>query len=735
MVLPDQWGAVGMLVRPTVYGTSMRAFRTRLLATVFAAALPMTAALPALASDQPDGMIRVWPARSLMAEVTGGQDAQDDAAKMATLSKTYGTWGFDVSGMDRSVKPGDNFFEFANGTALKSMTIPGDQPGYGSFNKLADLADLQEKTLIQGLAARTDLSGDELKIADMYRSAVNMDARNAIDDKPLKPMVANIQAIADKSAMAGYMGKTAGMFGGAFFAISVQDDAKKPGYYALQLAQAGIGLPDRDYYLVDTYADKKAAYELYIKDMLSMAGYPDAEKNAHDIVALETAIATVQWTKIESRDDTKTYNPMALTDLNSYAPGFDWNAFFAGAGVSQAQKVVVAQNTAFPKIAQIFADTPLETLKAWEAFHTIDQAGSSLSDRYYSRRYDFQAKTLYGIQEDRPLWKRAIYSTDARLGEVIGKVYVAQYFPPESKAKMTALVGDLLAAMKARIQNVTWMSDATKAKALDKISHFGVKIGYPDKWRDYSALEIKPDDMFGNVQRAQAFEWAYQVSHIDQPVDPNDWGMTPQTVNAYYTSTRNEIVFPAAILQPPFFDPKADPAVNYGAIGGVIGHEITHGFDDQGRHYDATGNLVDWWTPEDSAKFDAQAKKLGAQYDQYEVATGVHVQGGLTMGENIADLGGLLVALDAYHMSLGGKAAPDLDGFTGDQRVFLGFAQVWQSKYQPDFLKFLVASDPHSPDMFRAIGATRNNDAWYKAFNVQPGGKYYLAPEDRVRIW
>ena len=653
----------------------------------------------------------------------------------STVAKTYGTWGFATDGMDKSIKPGDDFFDYANGTALKNMVIPGDQPGYGSFNALYDLSELRLKALVTGLAARTDLTGEDLKIADLYRSAMNVDLKNQLDLKPAQPELAKIAAISNKDDMAAFMGATSETFGSAFFGIFVYDDAKKPGYRALQMSQAGLGLPDRDYYLTDTYADKKAAYEVYIKDLLTLAGYPGAEKAAKDIVAMETKIAEVSWTKIESRDDTKTYNPMALKDLNTYAPGFNWDGFFAAAHVSQAQKVIVAQNTAIPKIAKIYADTPIETLKAWETFQALDQASAYLSDRFYARRFEFRSKEMYGIAEQRPLWKRAVGTTDDKMGEALGRAYVRDYFPPESKAKMETLVHGLLAAMKLRIENLTWMSAPTKAKALEKLSTFGVKIGYPNKWRDYSALTIKADDLYGNIERSSAFEWAYQVSHIDQPIDPEDWEMTPQTVNAYYSPTKNEIVFPAAILQPPFFDPKADMAVNYGAIGAVIGHEITHGFDDQGRNYDGNGFLKSWWTDEDSAKFNAQAKKYGEQYDAFEPLPGVHVQGGLTMGENIADLGGNLLGLDAYRISLHGAEAPVLDGFTGDQRVFMGFAQVWRSKYRDDAVKQQVATDPHSPAVFRVIGPVRNIDDWYKAFNVQPGEKYYLAPEDRVRIW
>ena len=704
----------------------MRILRTLLVTT----ALVLPLAAPAFAVVTASERAPVHQPRTFLEETLSAEDA----ARMAELGKSYGVWGFDTAGMDTAVKPGDDFNLYANGKALAAMKIPGDQPGYGSFNRLADLSELQLKAMVTGLAARDDLTGSDLKVADLYRSATNEALKNKLGAAPLAPELSRIRNITNKSQMAKFMGWTSEGFGSAFFSLYVYDDAKRPGYYALQLAQGGLGLPDRDYYLVDTYADKKAGYEAYVTDMLRLVGWPDAAKAAKDIVAMETKIAEAHWTRIESRDDTKTYNPMKLSELPAYAPGFDWNAFFAGARVTTAKKVIVAQNTAFPKIAKVYADAPLETLKAWSAFRAVDQAAPYLSDAFVDRRFQFRLKSLYGIEEQRPLWKRALGVTDERMGEALGKAYVATYFPAESKAKMEGLVQDLLAAMKLRIEKLDWMSAPTKAKALEKLSTFGVKIGYQNKWRDYSTLVIKPDDLVGNLNRSSVFEWDYQRARIDNKIDEDVWEMTPQTVNAYYSPTKNEIVFPAAILQPPFFDPKADMAVNYGGIGAVIGHEIVHGFDDQGRNYDATGALADWWQKEDADKFTAQANKLGEQFDTYEVAPGVKVQGGLTMGENIGDLGGLTIALDAYHLSLDGKEAPVLDGLTGDQRVFLGFAQVWQSKYQPDFLKFLVASDPHAPDQFRALSAPRNMDAWYKAFNVTEG-KYYLKPEDRVRIW
>ena len=653
----------------------------------------------------------------------------------STIAKRYGAWGIDLSGMDTSVKPGDSFFDYVNGTAVKNMVIPADRTSYGSFIALLDLSEARSKTILATLSTKTGLTGDDAKIATLYNSMMDEAAVEKLDAAPIKPTLAKIAAIKDKTALAVYMGQTSGGFGSAFFAPGIDGDKKNPKMNVLYLATAGMGLPDRDYYLKDAYADKKTKYEAYIAQMLGMVDYPDAAKAAHDIVAMETQIADASWSRIERRDASKTYNPMSEADLVTYAPGFDWAPYFKAAGLSDAKTMIVTTNTAFPKIAKIYADTPLETLKAWETFRTLEQAAPYLSSRFVTAQWTFRSHELSGAQEQRPRWKRAVGVVEGNMGEALGRDYVAAYFPAESKAKMQALVGDLRAALKIRIQNLTWMSDATKAKAIEKLSKFGVKIGYPDKWRDYSKLSIKPGDLFGNIQRGQAFDWDYQLSQLNKPVDPLEWGMTPQTVNAYYSSTRNEIVFPAAILQPPFFDPQADMAVNYGGIGGVIGHEITHGFDDQGRHYDGDGRLADWWTADDSAKFDAEAKKYGAQYDAFEPLPGIHVQGGLTMGENIADLGGNLLGLDAYHLSLGGKDAPVLDGFTGDQRVFMGFAQVWRSKYRDDAVKQQVATDPHSPAVFRVIGPVRNIDAWYKAFNVQPGDKYYVAPEDRVRIW
>jgi putative endopeptidase len=452
---------------------------------------------------------------------------------------------------------------------------------------------------------------------------------------------------------------------------------------------------------------------------------------------MEARIAKAHWTRAQSRDRDKTYNPTGIAELKAAAPGFGWDAFWAAAGLGKADRVIVAQNTAIPAIAQVFADTDLDTLKAWQAFRTTDDIAPMLSKRFVDAQFEFRSKFLNGQPQQRERWKRGVAFTERTIGEGVGRDYVALYFPPASKAKMDTLVSNLRVALAGRIDHLAWMSPATKAQAQAKLKGFTVKIGYPDKWRDYSALDVKPGDVVGNAERAGRFEWDYRRNRLGGPVDKAEWGMTPQTVNAYYNSVKNEIVFPAAILQAPFFDPQADDAVNYGGIGGVIGHEISHGFDDQGRKSDGNGVLRDWWTAEDAAKFEAQASRLGAQYEAYSFdgLPGVHINGRASMGENIGDLGGVLIALDAYHQSLGGKKAKMIDGFTGDQRFFLGWGQVWRTLFRTEALRQQLVSDPHSPGQIRAVNPLRNVDAWYAAWKIGPDQKQYVAPAERVRIW
>ena len=649
----------------------------------------------------------------------------------------YGTWGFDLNGRDTSVRPGDSFMRYANGSALDRMQIPSDRTSYGSFNLLRELSDNRVKVMIDALVARTDLvpGSDEQKIADAYRSYMDEGRLEALDAQPLQPYLAAIRAANTHQAMAVYMGQTQGRVGGSIFGTGISIDQKAPTRYVVSTGQSGLGLPNRDYYLEARWAEKKALYITYVGRMLAMAGWERPFTTAAEVVEFETRIAEAHWTPIQNRNRDETYNEYTIAQLASEAPGFAWQAYYNAVGVGQVPRLIVRQDTAMPKIAAIYRQTPIATLQAWQAFHTVDDAAGRLSRRFVDAQWEFRSRDLNGQPMQRPRDKRGISFAEGMLGEAVGRQYVAEYFPAESKAQMEELVANLRIALGNRIRNYTWMSAETQAAAQEKLEKFTVKIGYPDRWRDYTALEIRPDDLFGNGERAGLFQWQYQLNRLNQPVDKDEWGMTPQTVNAYYNSANNEIVFPAAILQPPFFDPNGDAAVNYGGIGGVIGHEIGHGFDDQGSKSDGDGVLRNWWTPADKANFEALTARLGAQYDQFEPLPGFPVQGGLTMGENIGDAAGVAVGLEAYHLSLNGRPAPVLDGITGDQRFFFGWAQVWQSKYREDALRNQIATDSHSPAEFRVIGPVRNVDAWYEAFDVQPGDKYYLAPEDRVRIW
>jgi putative endopeptidase len=653
----------------------------------------------------------------------------------STVGPRYGTWGVDLAGRDLAAKPGDNFYRYANGLWDDHAEIPADRTRYGNFDRLSILSENRTRAIIEAAAAGQSTDPDAAKIGAAWRAFMDESRAEQLDAAPLKSDLDAIRGATTREALGVLMAQGNYGFQSGIFGVGIGADAKNPTRYAVYLGTGGLGLPDRDYYLQAPLADKKAKYQAYVAQMLGQAGWPNAEAAAKAIVDYETQIAEASWSRIERRDRDKTYNPMSLAELQAAAPQFPWAAFMEKSGLRGVDRFIVSTNTAVPKIARIYAATPVETLQAWAAFHVIDSASPYLSRRFVDARFAFRNHELAGQPEQQPRWKRGVAFVNGVLGESVGRLYVAQYFPPESKAKMEALVANLETALAARIRNLTWMSDATKAKALEKLAKLTVKVGYPVKWRDYGPYTVTANDLYGDAERAAAYEWNRDLSRLNGPVDKQEWGMTPQTVNAYYNSTNNEIVFPAAILQAPFFDPNADPAVNYGGIGGVIGHEMTHGFDDQGRKSNGDGVLTDWWTAEDAAKFKVQADRLGAQYDSYEPVPGFHIQGGLTMGENIADLGGLLVARDAYHASLGGKPAPVLDGITGDQRVFLAWAQVWRQKQRPEAAIQQTKSDPHSAAMFRVIGPTRNNDGWYDAFGVKPGDKYYLPPEERVRIW
>lgn len=653
----------------------------------------------------------------------------------STVAHQYGAWGIDLAGRDLSARPGDNFYRYANGAWDDETVIPPDRTSFGNFDTLAMLSENRTRAIIEA-AAEGRLNGPGASKVGAAYSAFMDEARiEALDAKPLDADLAAIHAATTHEALAILMAQGTHGFQPAIFGLDIEADEKNPSRYAVYLGISGLGLPDRDYYLDASLADKKAKYSAYIAEMLNQVGWPRAEAAAKAVLDYETAIAEVSWSRVELRDVDKSYNPMSQAELIAAAPQFPWKSALAAAGLGSIDRFIVTANTGVPKIAQIYADAPVEMLQAWAAFHLIDAAAPYLSKRFDDAHFAFHNRELAGQPEQRLRWKRGVDFVNRVLGQSVGRFYIAEYFPAQSKAKMEVLVGDLETALGARIRKLEWMTPQTKTKALQKLSKLTVKIGYPDKWRDYSAYSVAAEDLYGDAARFAAYEWNYEINRLSGPVDKQEWGMAPQTVNAYYNPTNNEIVFPAAMLEPPFFDPDADPAVNYGGIGGVIGHEMTHGFDDQGRKSDGDGVLVDWWTPEDSARFRARADRLGAQYSAYEPVPGYHIQGALTMGENIADLGGLLLALDAYHASLKGRPAPVLDGVTGDQRVFLAWAQVWRQKTRTEAIIRQLKSDPHSPAQFRVIGPSRNVDGWYAAFDVKPSDAYYVAPEQRVRIW
>jgi putative endopeptidase len=645
-----------------------------------------------------------------------------------------GPWGFDLGGMDAGVSPGDDFFRYADGAWMARTAIPADKPAYTAADPLADQLQDRLRGILEDASSRRDSKGPERKIGAAYRAFMGEAAIERRGMRPLGPDLALIDGVRSKTELARLMGRGVRSFLPSLFDLSIGSDLRDPGRYQIYLAQGGLGLPDRDYYLNAAFAGKKRAYQAYVARLLSLAGRPDADRSAARIVALETRIAAASWTQVELRDPVKGYRPATLASLGKAAPGFAWRPFLASAGLD-ARDLVLKTDTAAPRIAALFAQTPLPTLKAWAAFHTVDAAAAVLPRRVAAARFDFRDRSLAGQPAMEARWRRGVEAVGDQLGDDLGQAYVARYFPPPAKARIDAIVGDLRSAFALRIASLDWMSSETRREALAKLAALDVQVGYPTTWRDYGALRIADDDAYGNAERAIAFDWARQVARLDRPVDRNEWDAPPQVFNAYNRPAFNQIIFPAALLQAPLFDPAADSAVNYGAIGAVIGHEMTHGFDDQGRRFDARGKLRDWWTAADGARFDAKARALAAQYSAVEPLPGVHIRGDATLGENIADLGGLALALEAYRLSLRGRPPPVIDGFTGDQRVFLGWAQIWRQKLREDLLRQQIASDVHSPAEARVDGAARNLDAWYAAFDVKRANRLYLAPADRVRIW
>src|ERR1043166_8999310 len=618
----------------------------------------------------------------------------------------YGAWGFDTKGADLKTKPGDDFFRYANGAWLDRVQIPADKPGYSLRLAMSDLTeqrlhDLMEETAKKAEPKPATIEG---KVGAFYKSFMDEAGIEKTGASSIKDKLNEVRAAKSREAVAAMMGRQNADFPGGIFALGIDVDIKDPKHYTVYLGQAGLGLPDRDYYLKPDFAAKKDKYKAYAAQLLKLVDWPDAEKRAAEIVDFETKIADASWTKTQQRDPVATYNSMSIAELETLAPKFAWRKFLTEAGLPKVERVVVAEKSAFPKIVDVFDKAPVEMLQAWQAFNIADHAAPYLSKAFTDALFEMRNKTLSGQAEQKVRWKRGVqavsggdyaagdrYDRFGNLGWAVGQLYSAKYFPPAAKAKIEELVANLKVAMHERIKGLDWMSEATKVQALKKLDTYNIKVGYPDKARDYSRVEIRDTDLVGNVRRAAAADWAFYVQRLAEPVGMSDWGMTPQTNDAYNGALR-DIVFPAGILQPPMFDANADPAINYGAIGGVIGHELTHGFDDQGRKFDAEGKLHDWWTAEDAKTFEARAAVLGAQYSKFEPLPGAKVNGELTMGENIADLGGLTIALDAYRASLKGKAAPVIDGMTGDQRVFLGWAQAWRGKLRDDAIRKQVVS-------------------------------------------
>jgi putative endopeptidase len=658
---------------------------------------------------------------------TATAPAQEDVKKDGPQ---LGTYGFDEPGMDKSVRPSDDFYLFANGVWAKNTAIPADKSNYGMFTALDDLSKDRVKIVLESEKNKKDS-----KAGAAYASYLDEAAVEKLGMKPVQPWLKKIRAIKTKEAFKKMMPVAARNGVGGLFGGYVGQDDKNPETYIFQIGQGGTGLPDRDMYLVESekFEAIRTAYKGYLTKMLELAGEKNAAARANAIYDMEKSIATVQWTREDSSDATKTYNKMSVAELDAISPELSMAPLLKAIS-PKIDAVIVNQPSAITAIAKIFGSADLAVLKDQMIVNSLQSYSNVLPNAVSDTVFAFYGTTLSGTPKREPRWKRGVGFAEGTVGEEVGKRYAAQYFPPETKAAMDVLVKNVLAAMGRRIDNLAWMQPETKVKARQKLANFTTKIGYPDRWKDYSKLTMKSNDLFGNDLRSNQFGFDDNISKLGSPIRRWEWGMLPQTVNAYANFGMNEIVFPAAILQPPFFDPKADPAINYGGIGAVIGHETSHHFDDQGAKYDEKGRLSDWWTPSDVKAFEAAGKALIAQYDAYKIFPDASVKGEFTLGENIGDLAGLTIAYDAYRASLGGKEAPVIGGMTGDQRFFLGWAQVWRRNYREANLRQRLITDPHSPSAQR-VWVVRNLDKWYDAFNPDTDGKLYLKPEARVRIW
>lgn len=681
-------------------------------------------------------MKRLWIVLTGASLVAGCNPASSPEAGTAAVDIPLKS-GIDLAGMDTSVRPQDNFFAYANGTWVANTEIPSDESGWGSFNILRDTGLTQLRAIIEDVS--TDAGADEgaAKIGNYYNAWLDQERADALGVMPLEDLFAKIDALKSHDDVVAFFGSTNELGLDGPFNLFISQDDRNPDRYVVITRQSGLGLPDRDYYFDESERGQelRTQYVQYVRKIMALSGYEDSEGAAERIMALETGLAEHHWDKVENRDANKRYNKVADAELTELLSNFDLDSYFNGVGTGRQEYVIVSQPSYMKAMNGIFPTVDVATWKEYLRLQVLTNYAEFLSQDFADTEFDFYGRTLQGREEQQPRWKRAITSINGNLGELLGQLYVKRHFPPEAKARMEEMVDNLILAYRESIQGLEWMSDETRAKALEKLSKFTPKIGYPDKWKDYSALEVSADDLVGNIQHARTLNHYREVDKLGKPVDRSEWFMSPQTVNAYYNASMNEIVFPAAILQPPFFILDAEDARNYGAIGLVIGHEIGHGFDDQGSKYSGDGNLANWWTGDDLARFEKRTQKLVDQYSAFEALPDLFVNGKLTLGENIGDLGGAAIALRAYELSLDGKKSPVIAGMTGRERFFLGLAQVWRSKYRPEATELRVKSDPHSPPVYRVNGVVRNLDAFYETFNVAEGDGHYLPPDERVRIW
>jgi putative endopeptidase len=646
------------------------------------------------------------------------------------------------SGVEREffssqIRPGEDFFRYVNDRWLEETEIPDDQSNYGSFTILDIQTKESIRKIIDDASTSRSPSPIERQVGDFYRSYVDIRTRNQAGIKPIEGLIEEIRELKDHSDAIALSGRLSRSGIPSFFGTMIEPDAKRSDEYAVYVFQNGTTLPDRDYYLEESEASAsiRAAFFRYVRDMLNSIGWSDAEQSAAKIVDLETRFAQAQWDKVMLRDPVKSYNKASVSDFAEKNPGLAWKVYAEATGLSSQDELIVGQPSFFEEAQKIFADESIPTIQAYLAFKTVDTYAPVLSETLEKMHFAFHETVLSGVAEQEPLWRRGVDACNARLGMPVGQLYVERHFSPRAKERMNELVANLLKAFELRIEQLEWMGNGTKAQAKQKLAEFTPKIGYPDRWKDYSSVQIDATDIVGNLMRLAEFEHQYALNKLGKPIDRTEWYMPPQTVNAYYNPLMNEIVFPAAILQPPFFNLDADDAINYGAIGAVIGHEISHGFDDSGSRFDGKGNLRNWWTENDRSEFEKRANRLVAQYDAYEPLPGMNLSGKFTLGENIGDLGGLSVAYTAYELSLAGNPAPVIDGFTGPQRFFVGWAQVWRRKYREEEMRKRIKTDPHSPSAYRCNGIVSNLDAFYDAFDIKVGEAMYLSPENRVRIW